>query len=92
MFRELVAPTTQSDMRQFAVALLTANRDPADLEIFTGLMDSSHQVMRSQSIEAVAELAMPETEESLRALLDSTDLERRTMAAYGLWKIGSQGN
>lgn len=92
MFRELVDPTTQSDMRQYAVALLTANRDPIDLEIFTGLMDSSHQVMRSQSIEAVAELAMPETEELLRGLLDSTDLERRAMAVYGLWNIGLAGD
>ena len=89
IMRELLGPTSPSDMRQLAADTLTANRALVDLPVFWELSETSHRTMRYQALEAIVELAAPDSEERLRALLDSTDLEQRVMAAYGLWKLGS---
>jgi HEAT repeat protein len=90
LLRTQLGTTAASDMRQLAVATLTAWRLPEDLEHFMTMLDTSHAVMRAQSIEAVVELATPDAEPALRALLESTDLQRRVMAVYGLWKLASR--
>lgn len=89
IYRELIAASTPSDVRQIAVDMLTANRDAADLATFVELSDTSHRTMRSQALEALVELAAPETEEQLRGLLEASDVERRVMAVYGLWHLAS---
>jgi HEAT repeat protein len=88
IFRGLLELTVPADTRLLAVSVLTANRDPRDIEVFREFADSSSRTMRDQALEALIELGDPSSDELLRDLLDSTDLQRRTMAVYGLWKIG----
>jgi len=89
VWRGLTEAAVPSDMRQLAVAEVTARRDVADLELIQSLADTSHPTMRYQATEALVELAAPESEEYLRAMLDSTEIERRVMAVYGLWKMAN---
>lgn len=89
VLRELMEPATPSDIRQMVADTLTAFRDTADLPMFHELSETSHRTMRYQALEAIVELASPDSETLLRGLLDSTDLERRVMAVYGLWKMAA---
>jgi len=87
ILRELMEPAIPSDIRQMVADTLTAFRESSDLPMFHELSETSHRTMRYQALEAIVELASPDSETLLRGLLDSTDLERRVMAVYGLWKM-----
>lgn len=87
LLTEMIDPASPSDMRQLAVSLVTARRDPQDLSLFLELAETSQQEMRNQALQAIVELASPDCEPMLRSLLESPDLVRRVMAVYGLWKM-----
>jgi hypothetical protein len=90
VFREVVDTTLHGDIRELAVSVLTANRDPADLARFEVWAESTNRTIRAQALEAVVELARPESEALLRRLLVASDPVRPVMAVYGLWRMGSR--
>lgn len=88
--RQLTSASTPMDVRQSAIGRLTALREAVDLPLFLDLVESSSRALREQALEAIVEMANPETEGLLRTTLEASDLRRRVMAVYGLWHLAAE--
>jgi HEAT repeat protein len=89
VLRPFAAQSTP-DVRRAAIAVVTAQNDPEDAEIFDALAEDTDRGIRLQGFAAIARLGDPEREGFFRAYLNHADVALRLLAAYALLEMSPE--